>query len=472
MSHTPIPDGILPPLPQVLDAREQRWLARLELARTHQRPVLSATLRLPHLLRLEYQDLLLREAGAFLATLPVVSSRATSDADGPHLLAVVNLEGADLKRHALQYEASPAGALLDLDVTGADGLDLSRHDYGLPPRPCLVCGQTARECVRARRHSTDDVRAEVERRIHPDLVHPSPLRRLAALARLAVEDDVRTHPKPGLVTPRSNGAHDDMDAALLLKSSDALASYWLECALTGYQTSRMDAHLLLHRLKPLGLQAEQAMFAATGGINTHKGLVFSLGLACAAAGLLLRASAPASLPPVQALCRDVCLMTTGLVERELAAGKKPRTAGERAYLQHGVTGARGEAAAGFPTVRHWALPCLRRDSTAGLDWNSCRAHATLALMAHLRGDTNLIKRGGVEGLQRVNQEAAAALQAGGVTTQDGQARIAALERLCLDNRLSAGGCADMLALACFLYRFERRMPEVRDMAAASATEDR
>ncbi|HIU17891.1 MAG TPA: triphosphoribosyl-dephospho-CoA synthase [Candidatus Avidesulfovibrio excrementigallinarum] len=467
MSYIPIPDGTLPPLPQVLDAREQRWHARLELARTHQRPVLSATLRLPHLLRLEYQDLLLREAGAFLASLPVVFSRATTDADGPHLLAAIDLDAGEIKRRALHFETSPAGALLDLDVTGTDGLALSRDDCGLPPRPCLVCGQTARECVRARRHSTDEVRAEVERRIHPDLGHASPLRRLAALARLAVEDDVRTHPKPGLVTPRTNGAHNDMDAALLLKSSDALAPYWLECVLAGHETSRKDTHLLLHRLKPLGLEAEQAMFAATGGVNTHKGLVFSLGLACAAAGLILRAPEPAPIPLVQALCREVCLMTTGLVERELATGKEPRTAGERAYLQHGVTGARGEAAAGFPTVRHWALPRLYRDSAAGLDWNSCRAHATLALMAHLRGDTNLIKRGGPEGLQRVNQEAAAALQAGGLTTQDGRARIAALEQTCLDGRLSAGGCADMLALACFLYRFTQTLPEAQELAAAA-----
>ena len=469
MSYIPIPEGTLPPLPQVLDAREQRWHTRLELARTHQLPVLSATLRLPHLLRLEYQDLLVRETDAFLDTLPVVFRRVTTDDDGPHLLAVINLEGDDLKRRALLFESSPSGALLDLDVTGKDGLDLSRDGYGLPPRPCLVCGQTARECVRARRHSTDDVRREVERRIHPDIEHTSPLRRLAALARLAVEDDVRTHPKPGLVTPRTNGAHDDMDAALLLKSSDALAPYWLECALAGHQTSGKDAHLLLYRLKPLGLEAERAMFAATGGVNTHKGLVFSLGLACAAAGLVLRGTDPAPLPLVQALCREVCLMTTGLVERELATGREPRTAGERAWQQHGITGARGEAAAGFPAVRHWALPRLRHDSAAGLDWNSCRAHALLALMAHLRGDTNLIKRGGPEGLQQVARQAAAALQAGGLTTQDGRARIAALDQTCLAGRLSAGGCADMLALACFLHRLVQTIPEAQTPDETSAS---
>ena len=78
--------------------------------------------------------------------------------------------------------------------------------------------------------------------------------------------------------------------------------------------------------------------------------------------------------------------------------------------------------------------------------------ALLALMAALRDDTNLIKRGGLEGLALVNREASRALEAGGPSTPEGIAAIRGLEEACMERRLSPGGCADMLALVCFIDR--------------------
>ena len=107
---------------------------------------------------------------------------------------------------------------------------------------------------------------------------------------------------------------------------------------------------------------------------------------------------------------------------------------------------------GYPSVFSAGLPAFRSAAEAGLDRNSCRLCALLALMAALRDDTNLIKRGGLEGLALVNREASRALEAGGPSTPEGIAAIRGLEDACMERRLSPGGCADMLALVCFIDR--------------------
>src|SRR5262249_39666739 len=85
-------------------------------------------------------------------------------------------------------------------------------------------------------------------------------------------------PKPGLVSHVDNGSHDDMDASTLRASVAAILPYFQQLAEAGASGTDMD------RLRIIGLDAEAAMAAATGGVNTHRGAIFGLGLLCAAAG--------------------------------------------------------------------------------------------------------------------------------------------------------------------------------------------
>ena len=106
------------------------------------------------------------------------------------------------------------------------------------------------------------------------------LSEITEAAALALRLELDCHPKPGLVTPRSMGSHGDMDHACMAQGIAAIAPFFQALALAGRDGAGFAD------LKPIGLAAEQGMMTATGGVNTHRGAIFSLGLLVAAtAGL-------------------------------------------------------------------------------------------------------------------------------------------------------------------------------------------
>ncbi|WP_241015220.1 triphosphoribosyl-dephospho-CoA synthase, partial [Burkholderia sp. Ac-20379] len=108
---------------------------------------------------------------------------------------------------------------------------------------------------------------------------PEAAEAIAGFAERCLRLEVRTWPKPGLVSHVDQGSHDDMDAATFARSAAAIRPFLAELAQAGAARAEMAA------LRRIGLRAEHAMLAATGGVNTHRGAIFGLGLLCAAAGL-------------------------------------------------------------------------------------------------------------------------------------------------------------------------------------------
>ena len=259
--------------------------------------------------------------------------------------------------------------------------------------------------------------------------------RIGRLASLALFLELACYPKPGLVSFVDNGAHRDMDAQTLLASIDALSGYFPEIAEAGAD------HAPLAELRDLGRAAEIRMLTATQGVNTHRGAIFAIGLLCAAAG---RRMAIGTAPdPVDIAC-DVGQLWGATLGTDRSAA--PITHGQKVRHRYGANGARGEAAAGFPTIRRAVLPRLetfRRHP---------RAAASDALFASLAvlEDTNLLHRGGTEGLSFVRQEARQVLRLGGVRTGPGHRRAVALHKECIRRNLSPGGTADMLSAGLFL----------------------
>ncbi|PKU21334.1 triphosphoribosyl-dephospho-CoA synthase CitG [Telmatospirillum siberiense] len=271
---------------------------------------------------------------------------------------------------------------------------------------------------------------------------------VARLAHGALIREVLLTPKPGLVDRRNSGAHRDMGLDTFLTSAEAIAPWFSKFFLCGMSGHRSPAEHVLAMLRSDGVACEKAMFAATGGINTHKGSVFAFGLLCGAVGRCHGQGRPLD---VQTICDEVAGICRDLVERELDRAGEATTAGEHLFHQYGLTGARGEAASGFQTVRTFSLPAfLAVEAETGSEQLALFA-ALLALLAS-NADTNLVARGGPEGLLFVQREASRLLAEGGVHAPYFMAKMAAFDDALIKRNLSPGGSADLLAVTWFLAR--------------------
>jgi len=385
---------------------------------------------------------------------PQRSARQSGGDAGPERLVAVAAPAEGLKRALVDLEEShPLGRLWDLDVVtgpGRHGLPvvLGRRELGLPTRRCLVCAGDAAACGRSAAHPLPVVlafRDAIAARLPVDAA-----RAASELAVRALLIEARLTPKPGLVDAASTGAHDDMDLSLLERSAESLrdwlAASWLLGAL------RPDPDALRPELLDLGRRAEASMLRATGGVNTHRGALFCLGLALAAHGRLVAAAgAPAvTRPPIGALAEGVAALAEPLLVEWVAGRGGGGSHGADAYRRLGLTGARGEAASGFATVRRVGLPALaERRAETGDDDDALR-WALARLMAD-NADTNLVARGGAEGLAAVRAWASG-LVGRRPDPQQLVAAFAAAEPWFVARRYSPGGSADLLALTWLLPR--------------------
>jgi triphosphoribosyl-dephospho-CoA synthase len=266
------------------------------------------------------------------------------------------------------------------------------------------------------------------------------------LAEQALRRELDLTPKPGLVDRANSGAHRDMDFATFEASIRAIAPWFRRFFERGLDGCDTDATAFLAQLRRDGRGCERDMFTATGGVNTHKGAVFSFALLCAAAGRLLGRHVGVD---AAAVCAEVARLCAGLVAAELDAERDPRTAGERIYRVHGFTGARGEAQSGFATARtHGVAPYLRARAVGDSDEQALH-EALLQLMANNR-DTNLVARGGPEGLRFVRAEARRLLRCTGGGAANRMTALAAFDVALIERNLSPGGSADLLAVSWFL----------------------
>ena len=266
----------------------------------------------------------------------------------------------------------------------------------------------------------------------------------------ALLTEVRLTPKPGLVDIRNAGAHRDMDLATF-EASTAVVAPWMEkFFIMGHDTANITPEQVLTMLRPVGMACETDMLEATGGVNTHRGAIFAFGLLCAAAGRLVARGEPVEQHRV---CDQVARFCRGLVARELSSSEgKKVSKGEGRFLRYGLSGARGEAESGFHTVRTQAMPVFNRVMANTGDANRALLQTLLHLMAW-NDDTNLVSRGGLEGLNFVQQQAQKLLWEGGVLADGGLEALRQLDDELIVRHLSPGGSADLLAVTWFLSGF-------------------
>ena len=246
---------------------------------------------------------------------------------------------------------------------------------------------------------------------------------VADLAERALRLELDTTPKPGLVDRQDNGAHKDMDYALMSKSISALRPYLTRLAVE----SAKDIDPA--KIKEIGIEAEKAMLKATGGVNTHKGALFCIGLSVAAASYLAS--------------------TTGSVEaysfKELvsrAASEIPAaqgTHGAEAKRSFKAVGALENARAAYPELFAYWLPYY-----LSLEGDPFLCHKTLLHIMTTLDDTNILHRRGAEGLAHAEAEAARLLE------DFSESGLSSLNKDFIRENISPGGSADMLSLTIFI----------------------
>ena len=275
------------------------------------------------------------------------------------------------------------------------------------------------------------------------------------IGRLALEAmllEVSATPKPGLVDRNNSGAHKDMNFFTFMKSAASLAKSFTEFSQEGFTggANNIPPAEVFPAVREIGVEAEKRMFEATGGVNTHKGEIFSLGLLSACAGYSAGSGREVTADDVMTLAGEMC---AGICERDFAGVREKNpamlTKGERVYLTHGITGIRGEAEAGYPSVRIAGLPALREYISRGMSLNDAMSFTLIHIMAHAH-DTNIISRHDVKTADYVMTLARGMIESG-----FGLDDIRRLDGEFIAGWISPGGAGDLLAVTYFLHMIEQ-----------------
>lgn len=304
------------------------------------------------------------------------------------------------------------------------------------------------------------------------------INRIAGYAVESMLYEVAATPKPGLVDRANNGAHQDMDFFTFMSSAGGLHRCFDEMTAAGLAGSEEEPEALFQKLREIGKGAEESMFAFTGGVNTHKGMIFSLGLLCGSLGYF------AGNKHAEELCRGlweeqkhteendekkvlresdkVCLLAgkicEDLVKKDFEGiGDKPKallTKGEKMYLEYGYKGVRGVAEGGYAVVRERSLPVYEQLRNSGVPLNDALVHTLLYLIAETE-DTNIVSRHDKKMAAYAQQYAMEAIWAGGMLSDHGRVCIQEMDAEFIEKNISPGGCADLLAVTHFLYRINQ-----------------
>ena len=274
-------------------------------------------------------------------------------------------------------------------------------------------------------------------------------RQIAVLAVRSLHAELCLYPKPGLVSLRDNGSHSDMHPALFLRSLFALRHYFKQMARLGMRAAAFT------ELKQAGMLAEQQMLRATTQVNTHRGAIFALGMLCAAIGACVAQSRVLVAAEVRRMLQQhwgSALQLHAAVVATVAIVADSH--GQAAAQRYAVSGAREEAALGFPSVFEIALPRLQHTLAQGGSAQQAQIDCLFSLIAGL-SDTNLYHRGGAAGAAYARAAAVAFLAAGGSAQSAWFEQAQTCHRQFVARRLSPGGAADLLAACCLLQQLEQ-----------------
>lgn len=287
---------------------------------------------------------------------------------------------------------------------------------------------------------------------------------ISSFALQAMLYEVACFPSPGLVSSISQGAHKDMDHYTFIDSSCSLIKYLILCCQGGF--SNNSPKEILKECRSLGIDAEERMFSKTGGVNTHKGMLFLMGISCIAVGKAIHDNR--GFDDIQNIIKEMC---HDIVEKELYSLKKyikdydsieemckeaKLSYGEKLFLLYNMEGIRGEVAKGLPIVFEFALGFYKENEC--LNKNQRLIQTLIGIMQYSE-DSNILHRHSLETLKEMQEKAKYILNIGGMRTKEGKQAIEDLDEDFSKRRISPGGSADLLAVTVFFDLVEKYMNE-------------
>ena len=270
---------------------------------------------------------------------------------------------------------------------------------------------------------------------------------VAHLATRALKAELNTTPKPGLVDTHDSGAHRDMDHALMMRSIRAMHPYFVRLATLGYDSTQLPAHNDIVRI---GLEAEKAMFKSTGGVNTYKGALFSMGLALTAATYIIGRGKVATTThgkeyvPGDLLSAIIIQLANGFPDTRGTHGSRAK---QLAQSGCSLKSALDNAREGYSQLFGEWLP-FYETRIKGDD--SYVKHKTLLRIMCDLDDTNIVYRTDYDTMLNVKTQARHLLE------DFSEAGIEDMNRDFVGRNISPGGSADMLALVVFLFGITRK----------------
>lgn len=267
------------------------------------------------------------------------------------------------------------------------------------------------------------------------------------LASMALQAELDTTPKPGLVDRNDNGAHRDMDHALMQRSIQALHPYFVRLAQLGF-TDKQPCH---DEIVNIGIEAEREMFKATGGVNTHKGALFSIGLAVVAlAGesfcRITQAEGCGTMAYNDVNSKQIQSLSNSIASLARLFPDTNGTHGSKAKANNILKGALDNAREGYTQLFKAWLPFYIDRIAEG---DNYALHKTLLRIMCDLDDTNIVYRTSMETMQEVKTEARQMLDTSR-NIVNFEAALQAMNTDYIHRNISPGGSADMLSLVVFL----------------------
>ncbi|MGL4642546.1 MAG: citrate lyase holo-[acyl-carrier protein] synthase [Cetobacterium sp.] len=377
----------------------------------------------------------------------ILFSKKIESIEGPTYIYVIKNSGKEIKKIAMLIEENhDLGRCVDIDVFDSDGYAFSRKDFNGEKRKCLLCEEMAFVCARKKNHTQIEVQSAIQKKLELYLenqkITDSIVNTFSNLALKSVILEVSAFPSFGLVSPQSTGSHNDMDFFTFINSGFSLNTYFREVVKAG--CSKLPIDLIFKKIRYMGKVAEKNMFLATNNVNTHKGLIFLMGITatCAAKAKSQNLTFENISIFIQEMCKDI------LKDFDNIHLKKTLTHGEKLFINHGIVGVRGVAKNGLDMVFNGGISIFKKSIANDEHINHAMIRTLIYLMSILE-DTTILHRHDIEVLNQVKQTAIHLKE----KFYDKPLNIEILTEIEQDfigKRISPGGAADLLAITMFL----------------------